>query len=55
MMKSKKWYLVLIWSNGTRDIFTLKTEKEALARGLDFKMIFGDKIVWYGVLKKRPE
>lgn len=51
-MKTGRYELVLVWTDGNIDVYTLPSERDALARGLDFKMIFGNQIQWYGV---RPQ
>ena len=47
-----KWELVVVWSNGDKDIYEYDTEAQAEKAGRGMKMGNGNQIEWYGT---RPQ
>lgn len=47
-----KYELVIVWSNGDKDIYEYDTKEKATSAGDGMKMALGNQIEWYGV---RPQ
>lgn len=45
--------LIVVYFDGSKDIFRYATECSARHGGESMKMVLGDQIVWWGVRKAR--
>jgi hypothetical protein len=45
--------LLIIWSDGDREIWNYNSYETAEKAGMDMKQVFGNQIEWYGV-KEAP-
>lgn len=44
--------LVIVWSNGDKEIYSYKTEEAAEKGAENMKMAFGNQITWAGTRRK---
>ena len=47
-----KYELVVIWSDGQKEIHEYPTYEDAENVGRGYKIAFGNQVEWYGVRKK---
>lgn len=51
-METGKYELVVVWTDGTKDVYEYATEEDAQTHGDGMKIALGGQIAWYGV---RPQ
>lgn len=44
--------LVIVWSDGNKNIYEYNSQKEAEQAGENMKMALGNQIVWFGTRRK---
>lgn len=45
--------LVVVWDDGSKNIYEYASEEEADQAGDNMKMALGNQIAWYGTRRKR--
>lgn len=48
----ERFELVVVWSDGNRDVYGYEDRESAEKSGDGMRMVFGNQIVWYGVRRK---
>lgn len=48
-----RYELVIIWQDGTKDIYEYTNKEEAEQAGYNMRMALGYQITWWGVRPKR--
>ena len=48
----ERFELVVVWSDGNRDVYGYEDRESAEKAGDGMRMVFGNQIVWYGVRRK---
>lgn len=44
--------LVIVWSDGNKNIYEYNSQEEAEQAGANMKMALGNQIVWFGTRQK---
>lgn len=51
-MRTGNYELVIVWENGSKDVYTYDNEEAAYNGGESMKMACGNQLAWWGV---RPQ
>ena len=47
------WELIVVWSNGEKNVYEYRTEQDAVKGQKSMRMAFGGQISWAGIRERR--